>query len=334
MYYSEAGLRLNVPKGVFYNPLMAPDRWLSTRLIGALLPPGSAVLDLLCASGARGLQYACAGFKVHLNDASPTAVKAAKANAKANGLKASFSNQDGKKFLLETSKRFDCIDIDPFGSPSPFLQAATKALAPRGLLFLTATDLGALQGRFSGACKRRYGVDACWTSFAPELACRNLIFAAAISAEKRGRGFEPVFCYARRHYVRVFLRKVGKPTSSGWIAYCPKCENRALNKKKRAGKCACGNALSIIGPTWIGPLGDAELARQLYEQTGEPLLEVFAEECSIRQPYWDLHALARANGKEAESTEAAIRRLRKKGFQASRTIFSGHGLRTDAPAVF
>lgn len=167
------------------------------------------------------------------------------------------------------------------------------------------------------------------------MGCRNLIASAWLAGARFGRGVRPFLCYARRHYVRAFLQVSysTKPDNIGWMSYCGKCEYRGTRKWSElpAVKCACGSALSWGGPTWTGTLGDAKIVRRLYEQTGEPMLEVFSQECGIREPYYDLHAFARARGREAESTEAAISRLRRRGCQVSRTIFSGHGVRTDAP---
>ncbi|MBI4214998.1 methyltransferase domain-containing protein [archaeon] len=330
----ENGLKLTVPDNVFYNPLMAPDRWLSARLFSSLLPKGASILDLLCASGARGLQYAAAGFKVHLNDASPAAVKAAKANAKKNRLSASFSCEEANRFIHSCKQRFGAVDVDPFGSPSSFLQHVFRVIERNGIIALTATDLGALEGAFPDACFKRYGLISCETSFAPETGVRNLIAAAWLAGARFGWGVRPMFGYARRHYIRVFLQATynTRPDSIGWISYCKKCENRQASawSELPTQKCKCGFAFSFNGPTWTGQLGDPKLSFSLYEQTGEPMLQIFAQECSISQPYYDLHALARAYGREAPKTQHVINKLLAGGFKAAQTVFSGTGVRTDA----
>ncbi len=53
----------------------------------------------------------------------------------------------------------DVVDLDPFGSPpAPFISSAVRALRDGGLLCLTATDLGVLEGRHYNKAVRRYGV--------------------------------------------------------------------------------------------------------------------------------------------------------------------------------
>ena len=38
-------------------------------------------------------------------------------------------------------KKFHCVDIDPYGSPSPCVDAAVQCVADGGLLMVTATDM-------------------------------------------------------------------------------------------------------------------------------------------------------------------------------------------------
>lgn len=37
--------------------------------------------------------------------------------------------------------KFDVVDVDPYGSPSPFVDAAVQCVADGGLLMVTATDM-------------------------------------------------------------------------------------------------------------------------------------------------------------------------------------------------
>lgn len=53
-------------------------------------------------------------------------------------------------------KYFDLIDIDPYGSASPFLNAAVQAICPGGLLALTCTDMAVLCGVHPGTCFAKY----------------------------------------------------------------------------------------------------------------------------------------------------------------------------------
>ena len=43
--------------------------------------------------------------------------------------------------------RFHVIDLDPYGSPAPFLDAAVQSTAEGGLICITCTDMAVLCGR-------------------------------------------------------------------------------------------------------------------------------------------------------------------------------------------
>ena len=50
------------------------------------------------------------------------------------------------------SDRFAVIDLDPYGSPTPFLDAAVQSVADGGLLCVTCTDMAVLCGQYSSLC--------------------------------------------------------------------------------------------------------------------------------------------------------------------------------------
>lgn len=51
---------------------------------------------------------------------------------------------------------FDLIDVDPYGSASPFLDAAVQAVSSGGLLAITSTDMAVLCGVHPGTCFAKY----------------------------------------------------------------------------------------------------------------------------------------------------------------------------------
>lgn len=52
---------------------------------------------------------------------------------------------------------FHVIDIDPYGSPSIFLNSAIQAISNGGLLCVTATDMPVLCGKYPETCFAKYG---------------------------------------------------------------------------------------------------------------------------------------------------------------------------------
>src|SRR3989344_538722 len=197
---------------VFYNPRMKADRDVSVALLPHLLKRKARVLDLLCGLGARSVRYAreC-GFSVTANDVQPSAVALARKNALLNKVKLKSSVSEANKFLIDhKDDKFDCVDIDPFGSPAEFVQNAFQALQPKNsVLAVTATDLGALSGGYPEAGFRKYALVARESPFLHELGVRNLIAYCYEQAARQDLIVVPVMSYYNKHYYRVFLKLMG-----------------------------------------------------------------------------------------------------------------------------
>ena len=52
--------------------------------------------------------------------------------------------------------RFDAVDVDPFGTPSPFVDCALRSIKDGGLLSVSATDSGVLCGVYPKVALRKY----------------------------------------------------------------------------------------------------------------------------------------------------------------------------------
>ena len=52
---------------------------------------------------------------------------------------------------------FHIIDLDPYGSPAPFLDSAIQAIVEGGLLMVTCTDMAVLCGNHGETCYAKYG---------------------------------------------------------------------------------------------------------------------------------------------------------------------------------
>lgn len=57
----------------------------------------------------------------------------------------------------DRDKQFDVIDLDPYGCPSRFLDAAVQSIQDGGLLLVTATDMAVLAGNSPETCYSKYG---------------------------------------------------------------------------------------------------------------------------------------------------------------------------------
>ena len=118
------------------------------------------ILEALSATGLRSIRYAkeINGVKeIVANDISKRAVASIANNVKANHVDhlVTPSHSDATMVMYSNRKkedRFDIVDLDPYGSPTPFLDGAVQSVSEGGLLCVTCTDLAVL-GEYSGYYK-------------------------------------------------------------------------------------------------------------------------------------------------------------------------------------
>ena len=129
--------------------------------------------------------------------------------------------------MLRPKKRFDIVDIDPFGTPAPFLDSAFRAIRNNGLVASTATDLAPLCGVHAKACVRKYGGRPMRTEYCHELAVRLLAGCTATLAAKHDIGIRVLFSHSSEHYIRLTRKsamaqrkqmKASKPLATYCIA--------------------------------------------------------------------------------------------------------------------
>ncbi|KAF2544243.1 hypothetical protein F2Q68_00033305 [Brassica cretica] len=113
----------------------------------------------LSASGLRALRYAreIEGIgQVVALDNDIASVEACQRNIKFNGSlaisKVESHHTDARVHMLTHPNEFDVVDLDPYGSPSIFLDSAIQSVADGGLLMCTATDMAVLCGGNGEVC--------------------------------------------------------------------------------------------------------------------------------------------------------------------------------------
>jgi tRNA (guanine26-N2/guanine27-N2)-dimethyltransferase len=250
--------------------------------------------------------------------------------------------------------RFDFVDIDPFGSPVPFLDSAVRALRDGGLLALTATDMASLCGVHPRACMRKYGGKPLRTEYCHELAARLLAGCLTTVAAKHDLGVNVVFTHRGEHYIRVYATvKYGANSadeslrSMGLILHCFKCFHRetaiGLFEVEHSGKCSeCGSRLRAAGPLWVGKLFDIDFCDMMEQEVQkrslrlgakiEKMLNLIKSESSAPLTYFVIDKMCDALNLPVPPVKGVIEALGKEGFHASLTHFSSRGIRSDAPA--
>jgi tRNA (guanine26-N2/guanine27-N2)-dimethyltransferase len=351
---------------VFYNPVMEVNRDIAVLALQAyqrMVNHDVEACEPLTGCGIRGLRFAAevnGVKKVVTNDISEKSCEIAKQNVNMNRLekKVTVKHEDANLLLSKHSaphKRFDAIDIDPFGSPVHYVDSAVCALRNHGLLALTATDMAPLCGVHPKACIRKYGGKPLRTEYCHELAVRLLAGCLATIAAKHEIGISVVFSYNADHYVRLYsLIEYGAKNTDeslknmGYVLHCFKCFHReslaGLSAMGHSGKCCeCGSKLSIGGPMWLGKLFDKkfcelmeEEARQgnlRYRERIEKTVALTKNEMDMPIGYFVIDKLCDAFSLPVPSVKRVIETLRKEDFQVSATHFSPKGVKTNAPAA-
>jgi len=312
---------------VFYNPQMEFSRDLSVALLSNILRDGDSFLDGLAAAGSRGVRIAreCdRRIGLHLNDSNPRAVELIRKNLELNGIDdASVTEADLRQILLTDS--FDCIDIDPFGTPVHFFPMAIGAVRNHGVLCVTATDTGTISGIFRNACLRKYGCRASRTPFAHEIGVRNLVGFIAREAAKIDVGMSPIVSFYADHYVRTFVRiKKGAKEADrtieklGYCCFDPVTLDRTYSSDRAEGG---------IGPIWIDRTSDPQTLGELRipAKLGTvdriiDLKENLVSETRMNRPFFNIDEFSRKLKRNPISMSVLLSRLNEIGF-ATRTHF-------------
>ncbi|MEM3666452.1 MAG: tRNA (guanine(10)-N(2))-dimethyltransferase [Candidatus Bathyarchaeia archaeon] len=351
---------------VFYNPIMELNRdiaVLALQVHQKILNRKISVCEPLTGCGIRGIRFAAeveGVKKVLINDIDEKAFHLAKYNIQMNSLsgRAIPKNEDANRLLSRYGaprKRFDAIDLDPFGSPAPYMDSAIRALRDNGLLALTATDMAPLCGVHPKACIRKYGGKSLRTEYCHELAVRLLAGCLAMSAAKHEMGIEIVLSHSTDHYIRVYATlKYGAKRADdsiknmGYILHCFKCFHRepvrGLFQVGRSGVCRkCGSKMDIAGPLWLGRIFDEKFcsligveAKKRRFRLGmrvEKILNLIKNETDAPITYYVIDRLCDALNLPVPPVKRVIEALKDYGFNAYQTHFNPKGIRTDASVV-
>ncbi|KAF9218244.1 hypothetical protein BS17DRAFT_635778, partial [Gyrodon lividus] len=162
----------------------------------------------LSATGLRSIRYAKEIPLVRFviaNDLSSSATAAMKRNVELNALGPTVEENEGnttcdteadaqtKKPSLGKKTRVDVVDLDPYGTAAPFIDAAVQAINDGGLLCVTCTDLAVLATtNYSEKCFSNYGGIPVKAEYCHEAALRLVLNTMSTSASRYGRYIEPL----------------------------------------------------------------------------------------------------------------------------------------------
>ncbi|MBA5942684.1 MAG: tRNA (guanine(10)-N(2))-dimethyltransferase [Methanophagales archaeon] len=362
---TEGTTRLVVPqqlnRSIFYNPRMELCRDIDIASIAAFIsslpshPLPLTYIDALAGTGARGVRLANEvrfnlSLQVDINDRSTPAYELINQNIALNKVedRAVAHNKNAKVMLLQ--KRYDIVDIDPFGSPVPFLDAACQSV--KHALLVTATDTAPLCGAHTGGL-RNYSAQPLNTEYHAEIGTRILLGAVTRELARYDKAIQPLLSYASEHFIRLIVRieKGAKKAddsirSLGFIAHCFSCGNRfafsytdMLEMRLRNICELCGSKMRLTGPLYICAIKDTAFSEEVYNELSErssgkreeamKIVHTCSRELDIPF-FYEYHALCKSLKVHPPPIISIIEALHSNGFLATRTHFSYTGIKTDA----
>lgn len=324
---------------VFYNPAMRSNRDVSVLYARAFTEKGWSFLDGLGATGIRGLRLyeeVENELEIFINDRSRTAHDVLTQNIERwkRGDRIHSMNKDVNVVLHE--KKFDWVDIDPFGTPVPFTDAAIQAVRNNGILSLTATDTAPLCGTHTRACLRKYDARPLRSGCKHEIGLRILVGNVIRRAASLDKAAMPHLCYYSGHYFRCYftLRKGLRAADQllqeiGYIVR-EKGGGYSVSKWPEKGK-------QFGGPLWLGALFDRGIADNLLKKVDDSIssdtirfLKHLSEEQTHPPYYYTTDELSNLLKILPPNTKSTVNHLNENGFDASIVHFDTKGFKTDA----
>ncbi|KAK7927011.1 N2-N2-dimethylguanosine tRNA methyltransferase [Apiospora marii] len=290
--------------------------------------PRFTILDALSATGLRALRYVQElpfVTSVTANDLTASAVEAIRRNAEHNGIadKVNATQSDARAHMYSLiaqevtqeharnphlarrgapapSKKYDVIDLDPYGTAATFFDAAVHAVRDDGgLLCVTCTDSGVWASHgYSEKAFALYGGIPVKGFHSHEAGLRLILNGLAQTAAKQGLAIEPLLSLSIDYYLRIFVRVKKSPASVKFLAGktmivyscdqgCGSWETQMLLRNKKVSNnkgnsffykhglsmgptadshCAhCGSKTHLSGPMYGGPLHNREFIQRILD---------------------------------------------------------------------
>ena len=339
---------------VFYNPAMAGSRTRSVLLFRHALDVGLLgegvvyALDGLTASGLRARRWLnelphdrSERVSATIVDLEDEALRWAEAShdefppSHGMGLLEP-SKGDLRSVVLRSGRHW--VDIDPYGSPMPFIDSAMQSMARSGVMEVSATDTAALTGSSRTALMRRYGARVRTDSLAHDSGMRVMLATFSRVAARHDRAIVPLLSVWDSHHLRVSFRVLKSVSTAneledriGWRVHSPTEEevlasiDSGLHHESAVVHLPMHCMLPlrfpvdrsdprVSGPLWVGPMGDRDAMSSMSEETA---LEYCGPEFTVDDPLrWD--------ERRVESERRGVARSVRHISEEAEVITAGH----------
>lgn len=342
---------------VFYNPYSAVNRDLTILGLRAYQRMGGRTktfvepLSGICVRSIRVLlETLNEDIFAYTSDLDYLAFEYCRRNAELNGVQSRLFSErsDARLFVLKLDSEgvpIDSVDIDPYGSPIFFFDSVIKSIGKKALVSATATDLGALTGRYKDVALRRYGVKISQTQFAKEIGARVLIGSFVKVASSLERKADPLLVFYREHFMKAIFRversKSGSVKTAEQIGFLCINKEGAFTSVLPLGEPPSNECVKMIGPLWIGKLWDRDFVKimkddsKLHENLSLETISgisLILDEINVNSiGYYRVDEICSSLKVNMPPFQKLIETLKQMGFSASRTHFDKKGIRTNAP---
>ncbi|XP_041366560.1 tRNA (guanine(26)-N(2))-dimethyltransferase-like isoform X2 [Gigantopelta aegis] len=339
---------------------------------------GIRIFEGLAASGLRSVRFGLEipGVKeVIANDFDKNAVSFIEKNIEKNSLQGLVKSSCGDAAMVmyqnkSVADRFDVIDLDPYGSPSVFLDAAVQAVKDGGLLCVTCTDLAVMCGNAGETCYSKYGSMSLKGKFCHEMALRIILQSIESHANRYSRYIVPLISMSADFYLRVFVKvftgqiKVKEAVSKLAMVYlCTGCGAYSLQRlgvkvptkgdNVKFNPCTgppvgprcdhCGFKHHFGGPIWVDPIHDVDFIQSVLRNIQEDpnqlrtserivgMLSVMSEELPDVPLYYILDELCNTLHCTPLSLQLFRSAVLNAGYRVSMSHAAKNSHKTDAP---
>ncbi|KAK3528014.1 hypothetical protein QTP86_014089 [Hemibagrus guttatus] len=350
-----------------------------TAEVGERCEEGLCVLEGLAASGLRSVRFALEvpGLnRVTANDFSAKAADLITRNTLHNNVThlIETQNRDASMLMYEArgkNARYDVIDLDPYGSPAPFLDAAVQAVSEGGLLCITCTDMAVMAGNSGETCYSKYASVSIKSRYCHEMALRIILHSLDQHANVYQRYIQPLLSVSVDFYIRVFVQvRTGQATvknsaSKQALVYncvgCGAFHLQRMGKKTSQGKnmkysaatgppvgesCPhCGQKHQLGGPIWAEPIHDVGFVQKVLSAVSgnssrfgtskriEGVLSMVTEELQDVPLYYVLDQLSSTMHCNTPSMLQFRSAVLNAGYRVSLSHACKNAVKTDAPAA-
>ncbi len=332
---------------LFYNPKMHFNRSISSLAVGSI-NEDLYLVDGFCSSGVRGIRYKKENKnvkKLFLIDANRRAEKVIKENLLKNSIDGKILIGDFNKEIVGLNVNF--IEVDPFGSPIPFITQALYTLSKqkKSYLSVTATDVAVLCGKNVKASIKKYNSKNLDNDFTHEVGVRILIKSIVERASPYDLALKPLISLSKEHYIKVVFeveRSAQKAYNMyknlGFVNFCWNCGYFNTSKFPELKCPICNKKMDYAGKLWLGNIENKIFIEKMinlnnkrnYEHKREidELLNLLLNENTLF--YYNLHKLAKRHSIQIPKMKFVLSCLREKGYLANRTHFNRFSIKTNA----